>query len=548
MADLDDDALPKPRRRGPRHPWRFVAAICVTGLALTLLSSWAAARADRNTEERLLEVQTKQAAAVLSTTVLIIQQPLRTTLAAQAAAPAAERAAFQHVMSVQVGDGETSLFVAASLWRRTDDGFRLVASRGSDPWLVPRSEQTGAILERALTSPTSVVDRLQRGERARIIYALADPTTGFVVLTERTIRDDRRSRVESDSAFSGIHYAIYLGHRTDLDSLTTTDVDPADLPLDGLTSRAEVPFGDTVLTVVTEPRYHLGSSLSQRLPLILFIGGLVLTAAAALVAFRLLWARAGAEANTATITSLYERVDTLYEEQRALSVRLQRSLLPHAHPRIPGMEVASQYVAGARGVDIGGDWYSAIPVGDDGFAFVVGDVSGHGVDAVAVMAQARFTLRAYLLDGHAPEQALEKCSRQLDIMQDEHMTTAVVGVGDTRTGEVRLASAGHPPPVLVADGRAELVETRTGPPLGIGPASYRSVTVRLDAGATLLLYTDGLVERRGESIDVGLERLCDAVRALGNEPVDALVGDGVSSLRHQDASDDIAVLALRRTP
>jgi serine phosphatase RsbU (regulator of sigma subunit) len=547
MEDLASTDVPsQPRRRSPRHPGRLVAAICAAGLLLTVLSSWAVARVDRSTEERLLELQTRQAAAVLSTAVSLIQQPMRTALDAQAAAPSTGRLAFDNVMSGQVGEEEGQFFVSASLWRAGEDGLREVASLGTEPWLEPGAPETRAFLERALTTPTTVVDHLAREDRSRIVYALADAATGFVILTERAIPANRRAPVDNDAAYSGLNYAIYLGDSTDLEHMTTTDRDPSDLPLDGLTDRVEVPFGDTVLTLVTTPRRHLGSTLSQRLPLIIFAGGLLLTAAAALVARRLVRSRADAEANTATITSLYQRVDSLYEEQRALSVRLQRALLPQANPLIPRLEVASRYVAGARGVDIGGDWYSLIPVGDDEFAFVVGDVSGHGVDAVAVMARARFTLRAYLVDGHGPAEALEKCSRQFDIVVDDHMITAVVGVGNSRTGEVRLASAGHPPPLLVTDRGRDYVETIPGPPLGIGAASYHPITLTMGPGSTLLMYTDGLVERRGESIDVGLRRLSDAVGMLDGEPVDALVEDLVSTLRHPAAADDIAVLALRR--
>ena len=143
-----------------------------------------------------------------------------------------------------------------------------------------------------------------------------------------------------------------------------------------------------------------------------------------------------AESDTKTITALYEKVDALYGEQRDLAIDLQRALLPKIIPDIPGLQVAAEYTAGVKGIDIGGDWYSLIGIGDDNFAFVVGDVSGHGVDAVAEMARARFTLRAYLIDGNPPHVALEKCSRQFDIANDGHIVTVIAGVGNVRTGEV----------------------------------------------------------------------------------------------------------------
>jgi serine phosphatase RsbU (regulator of sigma subunit) len=307
-----------------------------------------------------------------------------------------------------------------------------------------------------------------------------------------------------------------------------------------------VPFADTKLTVVMSPRRHLGSTLSQRLPLILSVVGLLLTIISALIARQLVRARSEAENNTATITDLFQRVDLLYEEQRDLFVRLQRALLPQVIPDIPQVEIASRYVAGAQGVDIGGDWYSVIGVDEDRFAFVVGDVSGHGVDAVAVMAHARFTLRAYLVDGNSPQQALEKCSRQFDIAIDDHMVTTIAGIGNWRTGEIVLANAGHPPPLLISDGSVDYVSLPVGRPLGVGPSSYEPATFTMPGDSTMILYTDGLIERRTEDIDTGMTRLVDVVGPIAQDPLEELIDQVLTSLRDENAVDDIAVLALRR--
>ena len=371
-------------------------------------------------------------------------------------------------------------------------------------------------------------------------------TTGFVVYAERVIPADRRASVDRTSAFADLDYAIYLGTGTDTAAMTTTDVDPASLPLKGRTARASVPFGDTGLTLITSARGHLGSTLSQRLPWVLLLGGLLLTVALALVARQLTRSRQRAESDTETITSLYQRVDALYGEQRALSVRLQRALLPHVNPGIPGMEISTEYVAGAQGIDIGGDWYSAIAVDEETFAFVVGDVSGNGVDAVAEMARARFTLRAYLFDGDGPATALEKCSRQFDVTTDGHLVTVLVGVGNWRTGEVRVANAGHPLPLLIAGPEASFVPMNVGLPLGAGVGAYEPSTFTMPVGATLIAFTDGLVERRDENIDAGMRRLLETVPPLAAAPLDSFVGDVLTSMRDEHTVDDIAVLALRR--
>lgn len=533
------------RTRGPRTPVKTVATIVTFGIVLTVLSTWSVARVDENAEERVLQVQTLQAAAVLSSSTTVVQQPMQAALDVQAfAEPSDSVSVFERGMGANVGDGDAQ-YVSAALWRRDRGRLRNVATIGS-PGLDGGDEDGRAFLERAFDSSTSVVRHVAVGEQIRVAFALADPATGHVVYAERAVPADRRSRVDQDSAFADLNYAIYLGKGTDVAALSTTNVDPADLPLKDPTYRTEVPFGDTVLTVVTAPRSHLGSTLSQRLPIILAVGGALLTIIAALVARQLVRARSDAESSSATTTALLERVDFLYEEQRDLFVRLQRALLPQVIPNIPQIEIASQYVAGAQGVDIGGDWYSVIGVDDDRFAFVVGDVSGHGVDAVAVMAHARFTLRAYLVDGDSPQQALEKCSRQFDIAADEHMITAVVGIGNWRTGEFVMASAGHPPPLLVTADQVDYLESPVGPPLGIGRSSYKTATFTMPADSTLILYTDGLIERRTEDIDAGMQRLIAVVAPIAGDPLESLLDQVLASLRDEDAADDIAVLALRR--
>ncbi len=530
---------------GSLQPAHLVAGICILGLLLTAFATWAVARADKNTEQRLLQTQTRQAAAVLSTATMTVQQPMAAALSAEGVVgPTDDARAFTRIIARDVGP--QNAFVSASLWHRDGATYRRIATVGDPSGLDPQGAEIQGFLGKATSSSTSVVRRLALGGQSRIAYALADPRTGYVVYAERAIPADRRSPVDRNSAFADLHYAIYLGPRTDNTDMTTTDVDPASLPLTGPTARATVPFGDTVLTLVTTSRHHLGSNLSRRLPWILLLTGLLLTLVMALVARQLARSRQQSESARETITTLYQRVDTLYGEQRALSVRLQRALLPQVNPGIPGIEISTEYVAGAQGVDIGGDWYSAIAVGDESFAFVVGDVSGNGIDAVAEMARARFTLRAYLMDGDGPATALEKCSRQFDVTKDGHIITVLVGVGSWRTGEVTVANAGHPLPLLLSDAGASYVTMPVGVPLGAGPFTFDSSTFTMPVGATLVAFTDGLVERRGEEIDAGLRRLAETVQPLVARPLAALVGDVLAAMRDDDTVDDIAVLALRR--
>lgn len=530
-------------RRLRQSPLRVVAAVCATGLLLTVLSTYATAKVDYNTEQRLLQTQTKQAAAVLSAAVLLIERPLSSALDIQRTV-GGDPAAFATSMDPYVGQDKT--YASASLWRRSSDGFRQLASVGATPALAPASPEMRQFLRRALAVPTFAVRGVRTAGGSSIAFAEVGKSRAFLVYAERAIPPDGRTPSDRDSAFADLNYATYLGRTTDTSALATTNLPLSELPMTEDEYRTELPFGDVELTLVASARGHLGGSLSRHLPLMLLVGGLLLTALAARLVFQVVRSRLSAEQDAETISSLYQRVDAMYGQQREVSVRLQRALLPPSNPTVPGLEVASEYVAGAQGVDIGGDWYSIVRLDEEHFAFVVGDVSGHGIDAVAVMARARFTLRAYLLDGNPPDVALGKCSLQFDISVDGHMATVLVGVGNSRTGRITLANAGHPPPVVVdADGAARLLQVPIGAPLGTGRNSYTAAEFDLPVGATLVGYTDGLVERRGEDIEVSLDRLRSTVQEQPREDLGAFLPALLEAMS-TEGEDDIAVLALKR--
>jgi serine phosphatase RsbU (regulator of sigma subunit) len=156
-------------------------------------------------------------------------------------------------------------------------------------------------------------------------------------------------------------------------------------------------------------------------------------------------------------------------------------------------------------------------------------------------------LRAHLMDGDSPRTALEKCSRPFDVTTDGHIVSVLVGVGHRESGEITLASAGHPSPLLMVGGSAEFLSVPVGPPPGTGACTYASMTVPMSEGATLLSYTDGLVERRGEDLSTGMTRLASTVGRAHGRPLQTLVSDVLESMGDDRGTDDIAVLALRRT-
>jgi serine phosphatase RsbU (regulator of sigma subunit) len=523
-------------------PGRLAMLIGLIGVVITASSCWAAWTLNRDNEHRLLQVQTRQAGDVIASTILGIENPLTTALQV-ASVSDGSTTRFSQFLSAYTGAGR--LFVSASLWRTDGTSVRPVASVGVAPLLLPTSSEALAFITRALHSSTVVVAGIPAGSLQRIGYAVGNPASPtFAVYAERAIPANRRASVEGNSAFSDLNYATYLGATTRISDLATTNVALSRLPLSGDTARDSIPFGDTTLTLVATPSAQLGGALGEELPWILAVGGALLTIASALVAEQLVRRRREAERDAGMITRLYDHLDTLFAEQRTIAETLQRALLPQRHPSISNLEIASRYLAGAEGVDIGGDWYSLIRVDDRHFAFVVGDVSGRGVGAATLMARLRFTIRAYLLEGHAPDVVLEMCSRDPDVIDDGHFATVLVGVGDLESGEITLANAGHLNPLLLSGAGSEFVSTHVGLPLGIAATTYRSKKIIMATGSALLAFTDGLVERRGEDIDIGLRRLAEAATAL-DPALEALVGDLVSDLAPSGSEDDIAILAFR---
>jgi GAF domain-containing protein/anti-sigma regulatory factor (Ser/Thr protein kinase) len=240
----------------------------------------------------------------------------------------------------------------------------------------------------------------------------------------------------------------------------------------------------------------------------------------------------------------------LYEREHAVAETLQRSLLPETLPDVHGAELASAYVPAASDVEVGGDWYDVIPLAGGAVGLAIGDVVSRGVRAASVMGQLRNALRAYALDGHRPAAVLERLHGMLRALERREMATLLYIVLDPQMLSYALASAGHPPPVVLSgDGEVELIEEGRGPPLGaVAETSYDEATGELRRGSTLLLYTDGLVERRDMWIDEGIERLVKEVRAAAGSTPEELVERLVAALVPEGGgSDDVAVLAVGLT-
>ena len=236
-----------------------------------------------------------------------------------------------------------------------------------------------------------------------------------------------------------------------------------------------------------------------------------------------------------------------YAVEAAAAGMLERSLLPVRLPKVPGLHLAARYVP-AENRAIGGDWYDAFELPDGALWVITGDVAGHGLHAAVVMGRVKSALRAYALLGDGPAHVLELTDRKVEHFEIGAMVTIVCARAYPPFADWAICSAGHLPPVVAAPGMpTALAAVRPGPPLGTVPnASREDMRLELPPGGLLLLYTDGLVERRDEAIGAGLGRLREAVRAAHPETVSREVMAATSG---SDAPlDDVALLVLRRDP
>ncbi|MBW8795513.1 MAG: SpoIIE family protein phosphatase [Streptomyces sp.] len=234
-----------------------------------------------------------------------------------------------------------------------------------------------------------------------------------------------------------------------------------------------------------------------------------------------------------------------FEREHTMALELQRALLaePGQLQQHAGVETTARYRPADDGSMIGGDWYDVLALPDGRTMLVIGDVMGHGVDAAVAMSHYRSTLRALALAGLSPRRILRHADRMVADSGFERVATCFLALGDPDVATLTYASAGHLPPVwLTPEGEMQLVPVPVGPPLGSGLGRYEQ-GVAPERGGVLLLYTDGLVERRGEDIDRGLARLT-GLSLCPTDPLDKIL-DTVLAHLAGGSEDDIALLAAR---
>jgi len=527
------EAAPRAARRGALHAASVAVFTIVVALALglTIASTVSISEA----KQRYLDQQVREVSSALQAAVAAIQQPLITSsriaskdgVAAFRVSAQAEMPPFSSMSLWRVANGHAVLITVVvppggpppALLDDPAAARRFIAS-------VPASsELTVTALFGLKVRGLGYAERLSPSEGAYVVYGETSlPLNPFI------------GPEPAGSPFAGLDFALYFGRAQTLPTLMFSTVS---LPPKGRSTSEVVPFASAVVTVLSVLLGRPPGALPPWVPFAICGAGLALALLAAALTERLVRRRESAE------TEASERGEER-DTQRDIAQTLQHALLPEEHPTFPGVEMATRYVAGVTNLDVGGDWFDAIAVDEHHLFFTVGDVSGRGLGAATVMGSLRSAIRAYAVQGDAPAEVLRKLDGLVSVGRDGYFATVVCVLLDVAAGRATIASAGHTPALLVTDRGPSFVDAPPNTPVGVvGPRAPRSVEVQLPAGAMLLAYTDGLVERRDQSLDEGLESLRSAP-VDWHGPVESILAGVVEHMVPGGAHDDVAILAVRR--
>ena len=230
--------------------------------------------------------------------------------------------------------------------------------------------------------------------------------------------------------------------------------------------------------------------------------------------------------------------------ERHVVLTLQHAILPvHDQPfELPGLHTAVRYLPAAQGSRVGGDWYITAEMPDGSVLLAIGDVAGHGLEAAAGMARLRGALAGLAITGASPDRLVGWLNDLVWHVAPEHTASVIAGSFDPKRRTLTWSQAGHPPPLLIRAGSAVPVDQPRGVLLGAGRHGYELATLKLRRGDLLLLYSDGLIERRDRGIDEGVTLLADAVR--GATDPELMISAALRALGSADADDDTCLVAL----
>jgi serine phosphatase RsbU (regulator of sigma subunit) len=236
---------------------------------------------------------------------------------------------------------------------------------------------------------------------------------------------------------------------------------------------------------------------------------------------------------------------TQLAQERLVTLELQRAILPLPDQPfgVPGLQVAMRYLPASRDSRVGGDWYITAPMPTGQVLVAIGDVAGHGLAAAAGMARLRGALAGLAITGSPPDRLVGWLNDLVHTVAPEHTASVVAGYFDPATRRLTWAQAGHPPPVLVRGADARPLEQPHGILLGAAKEDYQDARLDLLPGDLILLYSDGLIERRDRPLDEGLATLCSAVRGVGDP--ERAIAAALQALETTDPEDDTCLVAVR---
>lgn len=524
-------------RGASRVPLRLASIIALLiALAVSAAATWGARLTVHDQERRLLKERTAEVGLVLTSAI----DSLQTTLSQHGAilrATHGSAAAYEQAAATDIGPRTPVSPTYA--WLRPGAGgtFIVVAAAGDALRAgdVVRDARAGTMAEALRVQKmvaTSVI-----GRQRLLGFALGPPAApaGTVLFRQATLGSAiSPPRQVGTTPFSELDVALY----------GTTTAQPAQvltattshLPLRGDERNQQLIAGATPWLLSVKARVPLVGNLTWNAPWLILGAGVL-----------------GSLLIAAVIETAARRRDAalaLYAAEHHVAETLQRSLLPQL-PTLAGLDIAARYLASGAGQHVGGDWFDVFPVADGRVGLVVGDVIGHDLTAASAMAQIRAALRAYAVDGDSPARVIARLERLVEALQLTQLVTVVYGVLEPPAVDgsrlLRYTNAGHLPPMLrTASGRVDMLSGGASVVIGAPIASEHVADEHvLEPGSTLLMFTDGLVEVPGESLDDALQRLAVTVAERDGTDAEAMCDHVLSVVSLRALRDDVALLAVR---
>ena len=506
-------------------------------LAITAAATWLVHAAVADQEQRLLKERAGEVALVLNQAISAIPAGLAEQGAAlrySSGSTVAYRQVAQGAVDATQGTKPTFAWLRKAPGGR---GYVVVAAVGDglhEGQLI--SDERTATFDRAMNTQLIVPTRIIGSER-RLGFALGPPAAPpATVLYRESVLGPAVSppRQASTAPFAELEVAIYGGPTPDrADVLTATS---PDLPLSGEVRTESLQAGAVKWTLQVRPRTPLVGNLAAHGWWVALGVGLL-----------------GALLVAVVVETAARRRDAalaLYDAEHQVAETLQRSLLPQL-PSLPGLDVAARYLASGVGQQVGGDWFDVFPIAGGRVGLVVGDVIGHDLEAASAMAQIRASLRAYAIDGAEPVEVITRLDRLVDALGLTQLVTVVYGVLEPPRSDgarrLRYTNAGHLAPLMRhPDGRVETLDGGESVVLGAPiAADHTQGETVVEDGAVVVMFTDGLVEVPGGSLDERLRRLSDTIASQLDPAAEALCDRVLAGMSPQTLRDDIALLAVR---